>query len=499
MKLAPMKLAEIASTLDARLENGSPETEITGVAGIEEAGPHHVTFVANPKYAAAARTTKAAAVIVAEDFPAIPSAMLRSKNPYLAFAKALALFHQPAKYAPGVHPTAVVHASARIGAGAHIGPYVVIGEEVEIGKNAVLLAHVVIYRGARIGDNFFAHAHAVVREGCRLGNNVLLQNGVVIGADGFGFAKDDAGRWHKIPQPQPVVIEDDVEIQANTCIDRASVGETHIGRGTKIDNLVQVGHGSHIGEDALLASQVGLAGSTVDRQQRDSHRASGGGRPLQSRRWRHRHTPERRCRRHCSRSHCQRSTRRRAQVVVEVFSPAEQVAGNRKSSTGKKKLSQQNQKAILRSHWISSVNLSVLCGFRIVKLHRQPALDHATYSLHQLVARAEIFRLNGVMEDHIHQPRLDGKSSLGHHVMRAHNRNRHHWHLTAFRQIKRAFLEGDQLAIERAVPFHINRHVDSLTDHFAGKLHRGDACLAVAAIDWNQRAHTHGFAEASEC
>lgn len=262
MKLAPMNLATIASTLGARLENGSPETEITGVAGIAEAGPRHITFVANPKYAAAARTTKAAAVIVAEGFPAIPSAMLRSKNPYLAFAKALALFHQPPKYEAGIHPTAVVHASARIGAGAHIGPYVVIGEDVEIGRNAVLLAHVVIYRGTKIGDNFFAHAHAVVREGCRLGNNVLLQNGVVIGADGFGFAKDDAGRWHKIPQPQPVVIEDDVEIQANSCIDRASVGETHIGRGTKIDNLVQVGHGSHIGEDALLASQVGLAGST---------------------------------------------------------------------------------------------------------------------------------------------------------------------------------------------------------------------------------------------
>ena len=257
-----MKLAQLASTLGARLENGSPDTEITGVAGIEDAGPGHITFVANPKYAAAARTTKAAAVIVAEDFSAIPSAMLRSKNPYLAFAKAIALFHQSPKYAPGVHPTAVVHASARVGSGSHIGPYVVIGEDVEIGNNAVLLAHVVIYRNAKIGDNFFAHAHAVVREGCRLGNNVLLQNGVVIGADGFGFAKDDAGRWHKIPQPQPVVIEDDVEIQANSCIDRASVGETHIGRGTKIDNLVQVGHGSHIGEDALLASQVGLAGST---------------------------------------------------------------------------------------------------------------------------------------------------------------------------------------------------------------------------------------------
>ena len=165
-----MKLAEIASTVGARLENGSPETEITGVAGIEEAGPGQVTFVANPKYAAAARTTKAAAVIVAEDFPAVPAAMLRSGNPYLAFAKAIGLFHQPTKYAAGVHPTAVVHASARIGAGAHVGPYVVIGEDVVIGKNAVLLAHVVIYRGVRIGDNFFAHAHAVVREGCRLGD-----------------------------------------------------------------------------------------------------------------------------------------------------------------------------------------------------------------------------------------------------------------------------------------------------------------------------------------
>src|SRR5208337_5100510 len=131
-----------------------------------------------------------------------------------------------------------------------------------IGDEAVLLAHVVIYRGVTIGDNFFAHAHATVRENCRIGNNVLLQNGVVVGADGFGFAKTADAHWYKIPQPAPVVIEDDVEIQANSCIDRASVGETRIARGTKIDNLVQVGHGSHIGEHSLLASQVGLAGST---------------------------------------------------------------------------------------------------------------------------------------------------------------------------------------------------------------------------------------------
>ena len=126
----------------------------------------------------------------------------------------------------------------------------------------MLLAHVVIYRDAVIGDNFFAHAHAVVRESCRLGDNVTLQNGAVIGADGFGFAKDDAGRWHKIPQPQPAVLENDVEVQANSCIDRASVGETHISRGVKIDNLVQIGHGSRVGEDSLLAAQVGIAGST---------------------------------------------------------------------------------------------------------------------------------------------------------------------------------------------------------------------------------------------
>ena len=257
-----MKLSGIAAALGARLENGTPETEITGVAGVEDAQPGELTFVSNPKYAALARSTRASAVIVAEDFPAVPAAMLRSKNPYLDFARALEIFYPTIKYAPGVHATAVVHESAKIGAGAHVGPYVVIGEDVEIGAHAVLLAHVVIYRRVKIGDKFLAHSHSVVREGCQIGNNVVLQNGVVIGGDGFGFAKDNDGHWHKIPQNQPVVVGDDVEIQSNACIDRASVGETRIGRGTKIDNLVQVGHGSHVGEDSLLASQVGIAGST---------------------------------------------------------------------------------------------------------------------------------------------------------------------------------------------------------------------------------------------
>ncbi len=258
----PMKLAHIASKLGVRLANGSPETEINGVAGIEEAGAGHLTFVANPKYSGAAKSTRASAIIVAEDFPEVTTPTLRSKNPYLTFARALELFYQPPSYAPGVHPTAVVHPSAQIGEGAHIGPYAVIDENVTIGTNAVLLAHVVVYRGVAIGNNFFAHAHAVVREHCRLGDNVILQNGAVIGADGFGFAKDDSGNWHKIVQSGPAILGDDVEVQANACVDRASVGKTFIARGAKIDNLVQVGHGSQVGENSLLCAQVGLAGST---------------------------------------------------------------------------------------------------------------------------------------------------------------------------------------------------------------------------------------------
>jgi len=257
-----MKLSDIASALNASLESADPETEITGVAGIEEAAAGQITFVANPKYAADARTTAASAVIVSEDFPSIPTGMLRSKNPYLAFARAIELFYKPPSYRPGVHPTAVIAASARIGANPHIGAYVVVGDDVRIGDGAILLAHVVIYRGAKIGNNFFAHAHAVVREDCRLGDNVVLQNGAIVGCDGFGFARDGQ-RWEKITQSGPTVLEDNIEVQANSCIDRASVGETRIAAGTKIDNLVQVGHGSAVGENTLLCAQVGLAGSTV--------------------------------------------------------------------------------------------------------------------------------------------------------------------------------------------------------------------------------------------
>src|SRR5215469_18044383 len=179
-----MKLSAIAQVIGARLDHGSPDTEITGVAGIEAAARGEITFVSNPKYAPLARTTKASAIIVTDDFPAVSTALLRSKNPYLDFARVLELFYQPPRYAPGQHSTAVVHPSAKIEPGAHIGPYVVIQEDVRIGANAVLLAHAVIYRGVTIGDNFFAHSHAIVREFCRIGSNVVLQNGVVVGGDG---------------------------------------------------------------------------------------------------------------------------------------------------------------------------------------------------------------------------------------------------------------------------------------------------------------------------
>ncbi len=256
-----MKLGEIAKRVGAVLE-GKPSIEITGVAGIEEAGPGQITFVANPRYAAAARTTRASAIIVGDDFPAIETATLRNANPYLAFAHTIALFYQPPEYPAGIHPTASIHPSAKIGSNASIGAYAVVDADVVLGDNCTLLPHVVIYRGARIGNNFFAHSHSVVREYCHIGDGVLLQNGAVIGADGFGFAKTHSGEWHKIVQSGPAILEDQVEVQANACIDRASVGETRIGRGAKVDNLVQVGHGSKVGEHTLLCAQVGLAGST---------------------------------------------------------------------------------------------------------------------------------------------------------------------------------------------------------------------------------------------
>src|SRR5579862_2347537 len=256
-----MNLAELARKLDCTVE-GDENLEITGVAGIDEAQPGELTFLVNRKYRASLATTRAAAIICAANEPRPRIAALRSHNPYLDFARAIELFHPAPHYAPGVHPTAIIAPSAKIGDAAHIGPYCFVDEGVEIGRRAVLHSFVSIYRGVRIGDDFFAHAHACVREDCRIGHRVLLQNGVVVGSDGFGFARQSNGRWYKIRQAGPAVIGDDVEIQAHSAIDRATVGETRIGRGTKIDNLVQVGHACKVGENTLLCGQVGLAGTT---------------------------------------------------------------------------------------------------------------------------------------------------------------------------------------------------------------------------------------------
>jgi UDP-3-O-[3-hydroxymyristoyl] glucosamine N-acyltransferase len=255
-----MKLHELAKALGADL-HGDGEAEITGIAGIEHASPGQVTFVSNKKYTALARTTKASAILVEPNFPEIPVATLRLSDPYLAYAKTIEFFYQRPVYPPEIHPTAVIAPTATIGEGAHIGAYAVIGDHVRIGAHATLHPHVVLYPHVAVGNNFIAHAHAVVREHCRLGDNVILQNGAIVGADGFGFARTREG-WYKIVQSGPAVVEDDVEIQANACVDRASIGETRIRRGAKIDNLVQVGHGSTVGENTLLCAQVGLAGST---------------------------------------------------------------------------------------------------------------------------------------------------------------------------------------------------------------------------------------------
>jgi UDP-3-O-[3-hydroxymyristoyl] glucosamine N-acyltransferase len=262
-----MKLSDVAEKLSCRLE-GEPSAEITGIAGMEHAAPGQITFLANRRYFPLLHTTRATAIFIEDGIrierePGLPPlAALRSNNPYLAFARAIELFYQPPVYKPGVHSTAVVAKSAHIGTDAHIGPYCFVDEEATIGDHAVLHSFVTIYRGAKIGDYFFAHAHAVVREHCRIGDRVILQNGVVIGADGLGFAKQKDGSWYKMSQSGPAVLEDDVEVQANACVDRATVGETRIGHGSKIDDLVLIGHASQVGANAMLCGQVGLAGST---------------------------------------------------------------------------------------------------------------------------------------------------------------------------------------------------------------------------------------------
>jgi UDP-3-O-[3-hydroxymyristoyl] glucosamine N-acyltransferase len=257
-----MKIKELSRELNCDFV-GDPETRITSAAPIENARPGDLTFFSNRKYRRYLATTSASAIILenAEELPEGKAGII-SSAPYLTFAEAMNLLYPPLTHERGIHPSAIISPSARIGENASVGPYSVIGENVIIGESVSIMAHCVIYRDVRIGDHAMIHSHCVIREGCRLGDRVILQNNVVIGSDGFGYAKRPDNSWLKIRQAGVVVIEDDVEIGAGAAIDRATIGSTVISEGTKIDNLVQIGHGSFVGQNTLLCAQVGLAGST---------------------------------------------------------------------------------------------------------------------------------------------------------------------------------------------------------------------------------------------
>ena len=256
-----MKLRELAERLACRLE-GDGEVEITRVAGIEDARPGDLTFLANSKYESALAGTGASAVLLRDDAPAGPCAMLRTRDPYLAFARALALFAPEWRPAAGVHPMAAIAADASLGDAVSIGAFVSVGEGAAIGDRTVIFPNVTIGPGARIGADCVIHSNVALRERVVVGNRVILQNGVVIGSDGYGFARRGDGSHEKIPQTAAVMIEDDVELGANTTVDRPAIGETRIASGTKIDNLVMIGHGVSVGRNVLMAAQVGVAGST---------------------------------------------------------------------------------------------------------------------------------------------------------------------------------------------------------------------------------------------
>jgi UDP-3-O-[3-hydroxymyristoyl] glucosamine N-acyltransferase len=259
-----LTLSELAERLECRLL-GDPDVEIQGVAGIERAGPGDLTFLANPKYQPFLHTTRASAVLVAADTPRHDAgpAWLVCDRPYLAFAQALGLLSPAPSPTPGVDPSSIVAADAELGEQVAIGSLAVVGAGARIGARTIVYPGAIVGPGARIGRDCVIHARVSIRERVELGDRVVVQDGAVIGSDGFGFVKQGDGTHLKIPQHAAVVIEDDVEIGANTTIDRPAVGETRIRTGSKIDNLVQVAHGVSIGSRVLLAAQVGIAGSST--------------------------------------------------------------------------------------------------------------------------------------------------------------------------------------------------------------------------------------------
>ena len=255
------KLGELAALVGGRIE-GDAELVIHGVAGIREAQPGEITFVANSRYEEFVAATRASAILAAPGLQAtIP--LIRTDNPYYAYFQVLNLFagDAAARYPRGVHPQAFVHPGATLGVDVSIGPFCHVAAGASIGEGTTLVSGVFVGERARIGARCLIYPSVTIREECRLGERVILQPGVVIGSDGFGYARKGATH-HKVPQIGIVVLEDDVEVGANSCVDRATTGETRIKRGTKIDNLVQVAHNVVIGEDGVIAAQVGISGST---------------------------------------------------------------------------------------------------------------------------------------------------------------------------------------------------------------------------------------------
>lgn len=256
-----MKLRDLAARIGCRVD-GDGDLEIGRVSGIQDAGPGDVTFVANTKYEKDLAGTRASAVILREGRLTAPCAVLRAEDPYLAFARAVAIFAPDWRPAPGVHPMAAVSADAVLGDGVSIGAFVAVGEGAVVGAGTVIFPNTTIGPGVRIGRDCVIHSNVALRERVTVGDRVVLQNGVVIGGDGYGFVRRADGTHEKIPQVATVVIEDDVELGANTTVDRPAVGETRVCAGAKIDNLVQIAHGVRVGRNVLMAAQVGVSGST---------------------------------------------------------------------------------------------------------------------------------------------------------------------------------------------------------------------------------------------
>jgi UDP-3-O-[3-hydroxymyristoyl] glucosamine N-acyltransferase len=256
-----LTLGELAEALGARLI-GDPEAAIRGVAPLAEAAADEITFLANPRYRKDLEATGAAAVLLAEPVEGLKAAQLVVADPYAAYARVMQRLFGTRRAAPGVSPDARIDPAARVGAEAHVGAFVTVGPDAVVGARATLHPGVHVGAGCRLGDDVVLHPNVVVRDGCRLGHRVIVHAGTVIGSDGFGFATE-GGVHHKIPHVGIVVVEDDVEIGANVTIDRAVLGETVIGAGAKLDNLVQVAHNVRVGPGSLIAAQSGISGSTT--------------------------------------------------------------------------------------------------------------------------------------------------------------------------------------------------------------------------------------------